>query len=70
MVMPGMNGRAVAEKVTRLHPEIRVAFMSGYTGFGSGESINLNVAVIAKPFTRDVLLQKLSEAMDMEQRPV
>jgi len=69
MVMPGMNGRAVAEKVSRLHPEIRVAYMSGYTGFGSRESINLNAAVIAKPFTRDVLLQKLSEAMDLEQRP-
>ena len=33
MVMPGMNGRAVAEKVGRLYPEIRVAYMSGYTGF-------------------------------------
>jgi len=30
----------------------------------------LNAAVIAKPFTRDVLLQKLSEAMDLEQRAV
>ena len=43
MVMAGMNGRAVAEKVSRLHPEIRVAFLSGYTGFGSRESINLNL---------------------------
>jgi len=46
--------------------------MSVYRGFGSRESINLNLnaAVIAKPFTRDVLLQKLSEATDLEQRPV
>jgi len=46
MATPAMNGRAVAEKVSRLHPEIRVAFLSGYTGFGSRERINLlNAAV-------------------------
>ncbi len=70
MVMPGLNGRAVAEKVTQMHPEIRVAYMSGYTGFSSGETASLNAVIIAKPFTRNVLLQKLSEAMDVEQKTV
>ena len=68
MVMPGMNGRAVAEKVEELHPGIRVAFMSGYTGFTTREAASLNGIIIAKPFTRNILLQKLSEALEFEQK--
>jgi two-component system cell cycle sensor histidine kinase/response regulator CckA len=70
MVMPGLNGRAVAEKVTQMFPEIKVAYMSGYTGFSSGETASLNAVIIAKPFTRNVLLQKLSEAMEVEQKTI
>jgi two-component system, cell cycle sensor histidine kinase and response regulator CckA len=69
MVMPGMNGRAVAEKVEELHPGIRIAYMSGYTGFTTREAASLNGIIIAKPFTRNILLQKLSEALEFEQKP-
>jgi len=69
MVMPGMNGRAVAEKVGRLHPGIRVAYMSGYTGFNTREAANLNGVIIAKPFTRNMLLQKLNETLEFEEKP-
>ncbi|HLJ15586.1 MAG TPA: PAS domain S-box protein [Bryobacteraceae bacterium] len=70
MVMPGMNGRAVAERVTQLFPGIHIAYMSGYTGFNSGETANLNGVIIAKPFTRHVLLQKLREALEFAHKPV
>jgi two-component system cell cycle sensor histidine kinase/response regulator CckA len=69
MVMPGMNGQAVAEKVVKLYPGIRIAYMSGYTGFSTREAASLNAVIIAKPFTRNVLLQKLSEALEIEQKP-
>jgi len=68
MVMPGMNGRAVAEVVSRLHPEIRVAYMSGYTGFSALEAANFDAVIIPKPFTRNALLQKLSETLDFVQK--
>jgi PAS domain S-box-containing protein len=68
MVMPGMNGRTVAEKVTRLHPGIKVAFMSGYTGFSSSEASKIEAVIIPKPFTRNTLLQKLSDALEFEQK--
>jgi two-component system, cell cycle sensor histidine kinase and response regulator CckA len=68
MVMPGMNGRAVAEKVGRLYPGIRVAYMSGYTGFSAREAASLNGVIIAKPFTRNILLQKLSETLEFEEK--
>ncbi len=69
MVMPGMNGRAVAEKVTRLHPDVRIAYMSGYTGFTQREAASFNAVMIAKPFTRNTLLQRVSEALELEQKP-
>jgi PAS domain S-box-containing protein len=69
MVMPGMNGRAAAEKVAQLHPGIRVAYMSGYTGFSSHEEASLKGVIIPKPFTRNQLLQKLSEILELEQKP-
>jgi len=68
MVMPGMNGQAVAEKVAQMHPGIRIAYMSGYTGFSTRGTFSLEAVVIAKPFTRNVLLQKLSEALELEQK--
>ncbi|HEV7968591.1 MAG TPA: PAS domain S-box protein [Candidatus Acidoferrales bacterium] len=70
MVMPGMNGRVVAEKVGQLCPGIRVAYMSGYTGFSAREAASLDAVIIAKPFTRNVLLQKLSEALELAQKPM
>jgi PAS domain S-box-containing protein len=70
MVMPGMNGRVVAEKIGPLYPGIKVVYMSGYTGFSSREAASLDGVIIAKPFTRNSLLQKLSEALDFEQNPI
>ena len=64
MVMPGINGRLTAEKVSRLHPDIAVVYMSGYTGFSAEEAASLDGVIISKPFTRDSLLQNLGEAMD------
>ena len=70
MVMPGMNGRAVAEKMELLYPGIKIAYMSGYVGFATREAATLKAIVIAKPFTRDQLLQKLGEALEFELKPV
>ncbi len=69
MVMPGMNGRAVAEKVERLYPGIRIAYMSGYTGFTEREAASFDAIIIAKPFTRITLHNKLSDAVELNQKP-
>jgi len=70
MVMPGMNGQAVAKKVGEFFPEIKVAYMSGYTGISTREAAGLNAVLIAKPFTRSELLQKIGEALEQECKPV
>jgi two-component system, cell cycle sensor histidine kinase and response regulator CckA len=63
MIMPGMNGPAVAEKLASLHPEAKVLFMSGYTGFVSRGLIDPNAVLVSKPFTREELLRKIQQVL-------
>ena len=69
VVMPGMNGRVVAETLTASRPEIRVVYMSGYTGFSDYGLGELDAIVIQKPFTKRVLLQRLRELIALEENP-
>jgi hypothetical protein len=50
-----------------IRPDIRVVFMSGYTGFTHRGMLETNAILLAKPFTRDVLLHKLQEALTVEE---
>ena len=68
VVMPGMNGRAVAEVLTASRPETRVVYMSGYTGFSDYGLMNLDAVIIQKPFARRVLLQRLREVIALEEK--
>lgn len=66
VVMPGMGGRALAQELTRRRPEMRVVYMSGYTGQGVGTQgpIDPGSDFLSKPFTRVVLARKIREALD------
>jgi len=58
VVMPGMNGRALRDALLESYPELRVLFMSGYTGdvlAGLGE-LDRDVSLVPKPFTPEILL--------------
>lgn len=63
MIMPGMNGPSVAEKLTSLHPESKVLFMSGYTGFVGRDLPVPRSALISKPFTREELLRRIRQVL-------
>ena len=63
MVMPGMNGRALSDAITAIRPEIKVVFMSGYTGFNHAALADEKLVLLSKPFTRDNLLSKLQEVL-------
>jgi PAS domain S-box-containing protein len=66
VVMPGMNGRDLAEKLLALRPELRVLFTSGYTAnvvmhhgvLGEG------VEFLPKPYTIDELGGRIREILD------
>jgi YesN/AraC family two-component response regulator len=66
IVMPGMNGRALAQELIRQRPEIKVVYMSGYTGqsYSDTSPINPGSFFLAKPFSRQVLTSKIREALD------
>jgi CheY-like chemotaxis protein len=66
MIMPGMNGRVLAANLAAVRPEMKVIFMSGYTGFTHPGLADSGVTFLAKPFTRDSLLRKLHEVLESE----
>jgi len=63
MVMPGMNGRALSEAMAAIRPEMKVVFMSGYTGFNHSALTDEKLILLSKPFTKDNLLSKLQEVL-------
>ncbi len=66
VIMPGMNGPALAKKLTAMRPDIKILYISGYTGFIDQRSIEPAAAIVSKPFTREALLAKLREAISAE----
>jgi PAS domain S-box-containing protein len=66
VVMPEMNGRVLAEKITELCPDIRRLFMSGYTAdvIASQGVLDNGVAFIQKPFSMKDLAEKVREVLD------
>lgn len=65
VVMPGMKGPEVVERIARHHPEARVLYVSGYpatavTGHGV---LNEGVQFLSKPFTRQGLLDKVAQVL-------
>jgi two-component system, cell cycle sensor histidine kinase and response regulator CckA len=68
MIMPGMNGRVLATNLAAIRPEMKVIFMSGYTGFTHPGLSDSGVTFLAKPFTRDGLLRKLHEVLESAEK--
>jgi PAS domain S-box-containing protein len=66
MVMPGIGGRVLADQLVQLRPQIKVVYMSGYTGqaVGAHGILDPGSLFLQKPFTRDALARKLREALD------
>jgi len=61
LVMRGMNGRVLYEKIHELVPSIRVIYMSGYAKdiISSQGIVNEGVTFLQKPFAVPVLLDKV-----------
>ncbi|HEV8335788.1 MAG TPA: response regulator [Candidatus Polarisedimenticolia bacterium] len=65
VVMPGMNGRELAERLSSLRSEMQILYMSGYTNDAvlqhgiASEAVNF----IQKPFTPSVMTRKVREIL-------
>jgi PAS domain S-box-containing protein len=66
VVMPGLDGRQLANRIGAARPGIKVLFMSGYTADVMADRgvLEENTAFIGKPFTRDALARKVREVLD------
>ncbi len=65
VVMPQMNGPTLARELMRIHPGVRLLFMSGYTADAFvGDADLVNVPVITKPFSIDDLARTVREVID------
>jgi signal transduction histidine kinase/HD-like signal output (HDOD) protein/ActR/RegA family two-component response regulator len=65
-VMPVLNGRELVERLRPQRPNMKVLFMSGYTGTGllHRAVAGQDIAFIAKPFTPNELLQKIQQLLE------
>ncbi|HJQ23668.1 MAG TPA: PAS domain S-box protein [Blastocatellia bacterium] len=66
VVMPGMGGRDLANRLSRLRPEMKVLFMSGYTDDAIVHHgvLEAGIPFIQKPFSPDDLARKVREVLD------
>lgn len=65
VVMPGMDGRQLADEAQRRWPDLRVLFTTGYTrnAIVHNGVLDPDVSMIGKPYTLEALSQKVSEVL-------
>jgi DNA-binding NtrC family response regulator len=61
VVMPGMNGGQLAAELKTQRPDLRVLYMSGYTGndLAAFEPLPADAEFLQKPFSLAALLEKV-----------
>ncbi|MBI4444207.1 MAG: response regulator [Acidobacteria bacterium] len=64
-VMPGMNGRELAQTLRQMRAETKVLYVSGYTDDSVLRNglLESGTAFLQKPFTRDALARKVREVL-------
>ncbi len=66
VLMPGLHGPELAQKLVASHPDLRVLYMSGYTAEAlleadGGPSVD---ALLNKPFKSDELVERIRAVLD------
>ena len=66
VIMPGMNGRELAQRVLEIRPNVKVLYMSGYTEnvIGRNGTLDAGIRLLQKPFTLRDLKSKVREVLD------
>ena len=65
VVMPGMNGRALADEALRVAPGLKVLFMTGYSrdAIVRDGRLDSGVFLIQKPFSESALAQRVEQIL-------
>src|SRR5213594_3457117 len=66
VIMPGLNGRELAVRLTSMRPDARVIFMSGYTDEAVKRHgvLETGSTYLQKPFTPDAVARTVREVLD------
>jgi PAS domain S-box-containing protein len=72
VIMPGMNGRELAQRISEIRPNVKVLYMSGYTEnvIGTNGTLDAGVRLLQKPFTLRDLKSKVREVLDSTPFPL
>ena len=68
VVLPGLDGAALATRLTGTLPHLATLYMSGYPGDAmfAGASFDPGQAFLPKPFTRQALTRKVRDVLDAQ----
>ncbi|HEX9872078.1 MAG TPA: ATP-binding protein, partial [Candidatus Tectomicrobia bacterium] len=71
VLMPQMIGPELVQRVSPLHPEMKVLYVSGYTGDALHQRnlMEPGTAFLQKPFTPDALARQVRAVLDTPLRP-
>ena len=71
VIMPGMNGRELAQRISEIRPNVKVLYMSGYTEnvIGHNGMLDAGVRLLQKPFNLRDLKSKVREVLDSTPTP-
>jgi len=70
LVMPGMTGRQLAERVKVLRPDLPVLYMSGYSDDPrTRELMGETVDFLQKPFSPTTLVRRIGEVLARQAKP-
>jgi len=72
VIMPMMDGPALADAIREMRPDMNILYMSGYTDDALSQHgvLNTGVQLILKPFTVEALVQKIGEILIEESMPI
>jgi PAS domain S-box-containing protein len=65
VVLPGLNGRRLADELLAVHPEMRILFISGYTEDAIADHgvLHQGISFLQKPFTPKDLAEKAFQVL-------
>jgi len=71
VIMPGMNGRELAQRIAEIRPNVKILYMSGYTEnvIGHNGMLDAGVRLLQKPFNLRDLKTKVREVLDATPTP-
>jgi PAS domain S-box-containing protein len=66
VIMPGMNGRELAQRIAEIRPATKILYMSGYTEnvIGRNGTLDAGIRLLQKPFTLRDLKNTVREVLN------